>query len=53
MIRAIQTLKLADAALTTFDRWVPMMAIWLAYAIHTVVRGKPFPPSTALIAQKV
>ncbi|KAJ9121578.1 hypothetical protein QFC22_002197 [Naganishia vaughanmartiniae] len=52
-LRAIRTLKLADAVLTTCNRWVPMMAIWLSYAIHTVVRGKPFPPSTALIAQKV
>ncbi|KAJ9096061.1 hypothetical protein QFC21_005426 [Naganishia friedmannii] len=52
-LRAIQTLKLAEAVLTTFDRWVPMLAIWLAYAIHTVIRGKPFPPSTALVAQKV
>lgn len=51
--RAIKTSKLAGAVLTTFDRWIPMLAIWLAFMTHTVIRRQPFPASTALIAPKM
>ncbi|KAJ9119028.1 hypothetical protein QFC22_003518 [Naganishia vaughanmartiniae] len=51
-LKAIKTSKLAEAVLSTLEHWIPILAICLAYILHVVVRGEPFPPSTALIAQR-
>lgn len=53
LYRAIRTKEMADAVLSNLDRWIPMLAIWTAFMTHTVIRQRPFPASTALIAPKM